>query len=361
MVLPNGDVGSMIMQMQLSDDDRWNAFATRDRNYDGAFVMGVRTTGVYCRPSCPARRPHRHNTQFFETPAEAEQAGFRPCKRCRPHAVDGAPIERSVQAARAYLDARVGQRVPLARLGKAVGLSPWHVQRAFTRLVGVSPKAYQEARQRERYKDQLRSGATVGRTAYGREATEIGMRPGSYRRGGRGVTINYAVVPSALGFLLVGMTDRGVATVMLDDKVQALEATLSYEYPEATLVRDETGVAATANAIVESIERGNGLAALPLDLRGTAFQLRVWAALREIPPGTTRTYTEIAEAIGSPKAVRAVAGACAANPAAIVVPCHRVVRADGEMGGYKWGVERKRRLLAGERTTSPSEAASRRE
>ena len=351
----------MIMQMQLSDDDRWNAFATRDRNYDGAFVMGVRTTGVYCRPSCPARRPHRHNTQFFETPAEAEQAGFRPCKRCRPHAVDGAPIERSVQAARAYLDARVGQRVPLARLGKAVGLSPWHVQRAFTRLVGVSPKAYQEARQRERYKDQLRSGATVGRAAYGREATEIGMRPGSYRRGGRGVTINYAVVPSALGFLLVGMTDRGVATVMLDDKVQALEATLAYEYPEATLVRDESGVAATAKAIVESIERGNGLAALPLDLRGTAFQLRVWAALREIPPGTTRTYTEIAEAIGSPKAVRAVAGACAANPAAIVVPCHRVVRADGEMGGYKWGVERKRRLLAGERATSPSGAASRRE
>ena len=340
----------MTMPMVKTEDDRWTAFATRDRSYDGAFVTAVRTTGVYCRPSCPARKPHRQNTQFFDTPAEAEQAGFRPCKRCRPHAVDGAPIERSVNAARAYLDARVGQRVPLARLGKAVGLSPWHVQRAFTRLVGVSPKAYQEARRREQYKDQLRNGATVGRTAYGREATEIGMRPGSYRRGGRGEIIRYAVLPSALGFLLVGMTDRGVATVMLDDKIQALEATLKYEYPEAQLVRDETGVASTARAIIDAIERGNGLSALPLDLRGTAFQMRVWAALREIPPGATRTYTEIAEAIGSPKAVRAVAGACAANPAAIVVPCHRVVRADGEMGGYKWGVERKRRLLATEQT-----------
>jgi AraC family transcriptional regulator of adaptative response/methylated-DNA-[protein]-cysteine methyltransferase len=231
-----------------------------------------------------------------------------------------------------------------------VGLSPWHVQRAFTRLVGVSPKAYQDARRREQYKDQLRNGATVGRAAYGREATEIGMRPGSYRRGGRGVTIRYAVVPTALGYLLVGMTDRGVATVMLDDQIQALETTLAYEYPEAVLVHDETGVAATAKAIVESIERGNGLSALPLDLRGTAFQLRVWAALREIPPGETRTYTDIAEAIGSPKAVRAVAGACASNPAAIVVPCHRVVRRDGDMGGYKWGVERKRKLLASEQT-----------
>lgn len=335
--------------LKTDDEARWNAFATRDRSYDGAFVMAVRTTGIYCKPSCPARRPHRENTAFFDTPAEAEQAGFRPCKRCRPHAVDGAPIERSVQAARAYLDARIGQRVPLARLGKAVGLSPWHVQRAFTRLVGVSPKAYQESRRREQYKDQLRRGATVGRAAYGREATEIGMRPGSYRRGGRGTTIRYAVVPSSLGSLLVGMTDRGVASVMLDDKPQALEATLAFEYPQATLVHDESGVAATAKAIVDSIERGNGLSALPLDLRGTAFQMRVWSALREIPPGATRTYTEIAKAIGNPKAVRAVAGACAANPAAIVVPCHRVVRADGEMGGYKWGVQRKERLLAAEK------------
>jgi AraC family transcriptional regulator of adaptative response/methylated-DNA-[protein]-cysteine methyltransferase len=165
------------------------------------------------------------------------------------------------------------------------------------------------------------------------------------------VAIRYAVVPSALGFLLVGMTDRGVATVMLDDTVQTLEATLRYEYPEATLERDESGVAATAMAIVESIERGNGLSALPLDLRGTAFQMRVWAALREIPPGATRTYTEVAEAIGSPKAVRAVAGACAANPAAIVVPCHRVVRTDGGKGGYKWGIERKSRLLDLEATS----------
>jgi AraC family transcriptional regulator, regulatory protein of adaptative response / methylated-DNA-[protein]-cysteine methyltransferase len=338
----------MIKPMQMSDEERWAAFANRDRQYDGAFVMAVRTTGVYCRPSCPARRPYRQNTQFFETPAEAEKAGFRPCRRCRPHAADGAPIERSVQAARAYLDARVGQRVPLARLGRAVGLSPWHVQRAFTRLVGVSPKAYQEAKQRERFKTELKSGATVGRVAYGREATEIGMSPGKYRRGGRGETIRYAIVPSALGFLLVGMTDRGVASVMLDDSAGRLEATLAHEFSQATLVRDDEGVAATTTAVVDAIERGGGLSALPVDLRGTAFQMRVWAALREIPPGETRTYSEVATAIGSPKAVRAVASACAANPAAIVVPCHRVVRADGGEGGYRWGVDRKRRLLANE-------------
>jgi AraC family transcriptional regulator, regulatory protein of adaptative response / methylated-DNA-[protein]-cysteine methyltransferase len=346
-----GDFASMMTPQPMTDDERWTAFAERDRSFDGAFVMGVRTTGVYCRPSCPARRPHRHNTQFFDTPAEAEREGFRPCKRCRPHAADGAPIERSVQAARAYLDARVGQRVPLARLGRAVGLSPWHVQRAFTRLVGVSPKAYQEARQRERFKDGLRRGETVSRAAAdaGRSA-EIGMSPGKYRRGGRGETIRYAVVPSALGFLLVGTTDRGVASVMLDDSAKKLEAIFRGEFPEATLVRDDAGVEATATAIVDSIERGNGLAALPVDLRGTAFQMRVWAALREIPAGATRTYAEVAQSIGQPKAVRAVAGACAANPVAIVVPCHRVVRSDGGEGGYRWGEDRKRRLLATEST-----------
>jgi AraC family transcriptional regulator, regulatory protein of adaptative response / methylated-DNA-[protein]-cysteine methyltransferase len=339
----------MTNQTLLTDDERWDAFMARDRSYDGVFVLGVRTTGVYCRPICPAKKPHRHNVQFFRTPAEAEEAGFRPCRRCRPHSSDGAPIERSIQAAREYLDARVGQRVPLARLGRAVGLSPWHVQRAFTRLVGVSPKAYQEARQRERFKSDLRKGAMVGRATYGREATEIGMSPRQYRRGGRGETIRYAIVPSALGFLLVGMTDRGVASVMLDDKLSVVEATIRHEFPEANLVRDDAGVTATAMAIVESIERGNGLSALPVDLRGTAFQMRVWAALREIPPGTTRTYSEVARAIGQPKAVRAVASACAANPVALVVPCHRVVRTDGEMGGYRWGVERKNRLLATER------------
>jgi AraC family transcriptional regulator, regulatory protein of adaptative response / methylated-DNA-[protein]-cysteine methyltransferase len=338
----------MIKPIEMTDDERWTAFANRDRQFDGAFVLAVKTTGIYCRPSCPARRPHRHNAKFYDTPAEAEEAGFRPCRRCRPHATDGAPIERSVQAARAYLDARVGQRVPLARLGRAVGLSPWHVQRAFTRLVGVSPKAYQEARKRERFKSELRSGATVGRAAYGREATEIGMSPRQYRRGGRGETIRYAIVPSALGFLLVGMTDRGVASVMLDDSAGKLESTLQNEFAEATLVRDDVGVAATATAIVDAIERGGGLGALPVDLKGTAFQMRVWAALREIPPGVTRTYTEVAAAIGRPKAVRAVASACGANPAAIVVPCHRVVRTDGGEGGYRWGVDRKRRLLATE-------------
>lgn len=349
----------MMTPLHITDDERWIAFEKRDRSFDGAFVMGVKTTGIYCRPSCPARRPFRQNTQFFDTPAEAEDAGFRPCKRCRPHSVDGAPIERSVQAARAYLDARVGQRIPLARLGRAVGLSPWHVQRAFTRLVGVSPKAYQEARQRDRFKSNLKNGETVTRAAAdaGR-ATALGMSPGKYRRGGRGETIRYAVVPSALGFLLVGMTERGVASVMLDDSAGKLETIFRGEFPEATLVRDDAGVEATATAIVESIERGNGLAALPVDLRGTAFQMRVWAALREIPSGATRTYAEVAKAIGQPKAVRAVAGACAANPVAIVVPCHRVVRSDGGEGGYRWGEDRKRRLLAAEGITSASPSAA---
>ena len=343
---------TMMTSTQITDDERWTAFAARDRSFDGEFVTAVKTTGIYCRPSCSARKPLRQNVQFFETPSEAEQSGFRPCRRCRPHSAEGAPIERSVRAARAYLDARVGQRVPLARLGRAVGLSPWHVQRAFTRLVGVSPKAYQEAQLRERFKTNLRSGETVSRAAADAgKAAELGMSPGKYRRGGRGETIRFAIVPSALGFLLVGTTDRGVASVMLDDSAEKLERTFRREYPEAVLVRDDKGVEATATAIVESIERGNGLAALPVDLRGTAFQMRVWAALCEIPPGTTRTYSEVAQAIGQPKAVRAVAGACAANPVAIVIPCHRVVRSDGHEGGYRWGVDRKRRLLATEGTS----------
>jgi AraC family transcriptional regulator, regulatory protein of adaptative response / methylated-DNA-[protein]-cysteine methyltransferase len=349
-----------------SDDEKWAALGARDRRYDGRFVYAVRTTGVYCRPSCPARRARPENVAFYGTPGDAEGAGFRPCRRCRPHVVAGTTMERSVEAARAYLDARVGERVPLARLARAVGLSPWHVQRSFTRLVGVSPKAYQDARRRERFKHGLRRGETVSRAAalaalpaHARDGLGLGMSPGAYRRGGRGETIRYAVVPSAFGSLLVGATEHGVAAVSLGDSVAALEAALRAEFPAAALVRDDAAVGAAAATVVAAIERGESVGALPLDARGTAFQMRVWSALRDIPAGVTRTYSDIAAAIGHPTAVRAVANACAANRLALVIPCHRAVRADGALGGYRWGVERKRRLLDGERAAEPRASARR--
>ncbi len=340
----------------VKDEERWAALDARDRRYDGAFVYAVRTTGVYCRPSCPSKRARPQNVAFFGTAAEAEQAGFRACRRCRPHAADGAPIERSVRAAQAYLDARVGERVPLQKLARAVGLSPWHVQRAFTRLVGVSPKAYQDARRREVFKDRLRDGATVSRAAIeaglgpsARDGAPLGMSAGTYRRGGRGESIRYTVVPTLLGALLVGTTDRGVATVLLGNGELELEAALGAEFPAADIARDDAAVGAIVRDVVDAIERGDSGATLPLDVRGTAFQMRVWHALREIPRGATRTYSEIAAAIGQPRAVRAVASAIAANRLAVLVPCHRAVRADGTPGGYRWGPERKRRLLERER------------
>ncbi len=334
----------------------WDAVLARDRGRDGHFVYAVRTTGIYCRPSCPARRPRRAHVSFFEHFDAAEGAGYRACLRCDPRSREGAPADRVVRRALRYLEGHLDERVSLARLADEVGLSPSHLQRNFTARVGVSPKAYQDTRRLQRFRERIRQGDTVSRATfeagfdssrslYERAGDGLGMTPGSYRRGGAGLRVRYAVVDSPLGRMLVGATSKGVCAVSLGDEEQALERELEGDFPEAELVRDCEGMRDWAEAVVAEISGKLSGDAVPLDLQGTVFQLRVWKALGEIPAGETRSYGEVAAALGRPTASRAVAGACAKNRAALVVPCHRVVRATGELGGYRWGTERKRKLL----------------
>lgn len=342
-----------------SDEARWAAVRGRDRGADGAFVYGVLTTGVYCRPGCASRAPRRANVRFFGTPDEAEAAGLRPCKRCAPRAdrpdqAEAAAIARAVAAIEA-----ADEPPTLRELAAAAGLSPFYFHRRFKAALGVTPAAYARARRSERLREQLAAAPTVSAAIYeagfgssGRLYAEagatLGMTPAAYRAGAPGEQIRYAVAPSALGQVLVAATGRGLCAIELGDDPVALAAGLRARFPHAALEGDSPELAAAVRAVVELVERpGRGLE-LPLDMRGTAFQRRVWAALREIPPGATASYAEVAQRIGQPGAARAVAQACAANTLAVAVPCHRVVRGDGEAGGYRWGGARKRALLARE-------------
>jgi AraC family transcriptional regulator, regulatory protein of adaptative response / methylated-DNA-[protein]-cysteine methyltransferase len=330
----------------------------RDRRFDGHFVYGVRTTRVYCRPSCPSRRPAAQNVLFFDGPAAAERAGFRACKRCGPRAngrVNDAAA--AVHRAASYVDEHADRRITLAELARVTGVSAFHLQRVFRRELGVSPREYQQARRMERLRGQLRRGETVSRATYDagfgsasrvyeHAGAALGMTPAVYRRGGAGVDIRFVVVPSPLGQLLVAATPRGICAVKLGDSAVQLERRLRAEFPNARVARDEDGTLAALTAKVLAHLRGDGPATdLPLDVRGTAFQQGVWQALLKIPYGQTRSYAEVAASIGRPSATRAVARACATNPVAVVVPCHRVVRTDGGLGGYAAGVERKAQLL----------------
>jgi AraC family transcriptional regulator of adaptative response/methylated-DNA-[protein]-cysteine methyltransferase len=336
-------------------DDRWQAILDRDRRRDGTFVFAVRTTGVYCRPSCAARRPRPENVRFFENGEEARRAGFRACRRCHPdHAADPRPawvrrvcrtIERSVAD---------GERPTLERLSRVAGVGPHHLQRTFKALVGVSPRQYAETLRRDRFRRELRGGSPVADAAYeagygssarAYETAGLGMTPATYRRGGEGASLRYAVADSTLGRLLVAATERGVSMVALGDDDRALLRDLQAEFPAAELRRDDAGLLPWLTAVLARIEDPASRVDLPLDLRATAFQRRVWEALRAIPTGETRSYAAVARALGRPRAARAVARACATNPAAIVIPCHRVVGSDGRAGGYRWGRERKRVLL----------------
>ncbi|HTN53523.1 MAG TPA: bifunctional DNA-binding transcriptional regulator/O6-methylguanine-DNA methyltransferase Ada [Anaeromyxobacter sp.] len=339
-----------------SDQAAWRAVLRRDRSADGAFVYAVRTTGIYCRPSCPSRRPRRENVTFFPSPAEAERGGFRPCARCGP--ASRLAAERAVARAAAFLEERPEERVTLPALAAEVGLSPSHLQRTFRRVLGVSPRAFQDARRLARFKGLVRRGEPVGSAGYGAgygssrglyesARAGLGMTPAAYRKGGEREAIRFGIVGTGLGRLLVAATGRGVCSVALGDSDAALEHELRGEFPRAGLERDDPGVARWTRAVVGRLEGAPG-EELPLDLRGTAFQLRVWSALRQIPFGETRSYAAVARAVAAPRAARAVARACAANRVALLVPCHRVVRGGGELGGYRWGVERKRRLLEAE-------------
>lgn len=347
-----------------SDERRWRDVVARSRTADGAFVYAVTSTGIYCRPSCPSRRPRRDRVRFYPTPDAAAAAGFRACKRCAPDGVrPTSNATRAVAAVAAYLRAHADEAVSLKALASRAGLSPAHLQRTFTARLGVSPREYQAALRAERFRGALRRGDDVTTATYEagygspsrvaeRRPTGRGLTPGAYRRGAPGAEVTYAVVPSVLGRLLVAATADGVCAVKLGADDARLVSELEREFPGAH-VRPGRGTDGWARAIAAAVRATPAVSPdVPIDVQGTAFQWKVWKALQAIPAGETRTYTEVAAAIGQPRAVRAVASACAANPVALVVPCHRVVPAGGGTGGYRWGGERKADLLGRERATA---------
>ena len=338
-------------------DTQWQSVMDRDARQDGRFVFAVRTTGVYCRPSCPSRRPRRESVEFFADPKQAERAGYRPCLRCKPTQLS--TQVRAVAKARQLLD-NAERILTLAELSAAAGVSPFYLQRIFKRATGLSPREYQAARRMSDVKQGLRKGADVTTALYDagfgsssrlyeKSTQELGMTPGTYRRGGKQEHISYAVARSLLGHVLVAATGRGLCAVRFGENAGELERGLRQEFHAATIVRDDEGLQPYVRPVLEAIRGEQVSADLPLDVRATVFQKKVWDALRRIPHGETRSYSDVAREIGEAGSVRAVARACATNPVAIVVPCHRVVRSDGELAGYRWGVERKAKLLEQER------------
>jgi AraC family transcriptional regulator of adaptative response/methylated-DNA-[protein]-cysteine methyltransferase len=345
-----------------SADDRWTAVMRRDRRADGIFYYSVRTTGVYCRPSCGARRARRENVRFHATRQEAQAAGFRPCKRCRPDD-GGVAGQHAAAVARACRLIETAEEMPsLDALAATARLSRFHFHRVFKATTGVTPKAYAAARRARRVRDELARSKTVTDAIYeagfnssGRfYATSrdvLGMTPTDFRTGGAGASIRFAVGQCSLGSILVAATARGVCAILLGDDPDRLIRDLQDRFPKAEMVGGDKKFERVVAQVVGFIERPALGLGLPLDVRGTAFQLRVWQALREIPVGATTSYRELAERLGTPKAVRAVAHACASNTIAVAIPCHRVVRTDGALAGYRWGIERKRALLARERAS----------
>jgi len=348
----------------------WESVLHRDASADDRLLYGVTTTGIYCRPSCPSRKPKRDNVAFFSSAEAAERAGFRACQRCRPNRAKSA--NPAIQRARDYIDLHVTdlseKRITLELLGEKSGMSPYHLQRSFKELIGLTPAQYIRARKSERLKDELKRGETVSRATYGAgyssssrvyEAADarLGMTPAAYRDGGIGMHIDYVIAKTSLGSLLVAATNRGVCAVTLGDDANSLESALAKEYPEAVRERmtaPSSALGAWVAEIVATLDGERARPDVPLDLQASAFQWKVWQELQKIPFGETRSYSEVASAIGSPKAARAVAGACARNRVAVVIPCHRVVRRDGELGGYRWGIDRKRRLVEKERSARES-------
>lgn len=340
----------------VTESSRWQAVVDRDAQADGAFVYAVTTTGIYCRPGCSSRMPKRDNVRFFATWQAAEAGGFRPCKRCTPQ-LAGAPDTATGAVTRACAIIESAEKTPtLQQLADAVGLSPSYFHRLFKKAVGVTPKQYAVQKRLERVRANIRQDDTITDAIYnaGYESSSrfyetatpaLGMKPSTYRNGGADVVIRYAVARSYLGWVLVAATAKGICRIDFDDVPDALRARLRTDFPQAQLVDDDadfSDVVAQVLTFLGQPERG---LALPLDIQGTAFQRRVWLALQDIPVGATVSYGDIAARTGNPKAARAVAQACAANNIAIAIPCHRVVRKDGDLGGYRWGIDRKRAVL----------------
>lgn len=340
-------------------DPRWRALASRDFTGIEPFLLGVITTGIYCRSGCPSRTPLRRNVRFFATRMEAERAGFRACRRCRPElAATPNRGKEAVTKARSLLD-HATEPIALTALAAMVELSPSHLQRIFSQEVGMSPKAYADTLRLQRVQDQLSTGQPVTRAIYeagfgsssrfyDTDAKTLGMPPATYRGGGGGVLIHYAVVPSTYGQMLLASTESGLCAIAFGESAPDLVEQLQTRFPKATLTSDDPAFTEWFGHIAAAFQQPGNLPDLPLDIQGTSFQRRVWKALRDIPPGTTISYGELAARIGQPGSARAVAGACAANTLAIVIPCHRVVRENGDLGGYRWGVDRKQALLDAE-------------
>jgi AraC family transcriptional regulator, regulatory protein of adaptative response / methylated-DNA-[protein]-cysteine methyltransferase len=348
----------------------WDAVAARDRSMDGVFYYAVLSTGIYCRPSCPSKRPRRENVIFFRARAAAEHAGFRPCKRCKPdQAASSDSNGQLVEKVCRYIDTHPDEAVTLEALGRALGISPFHLQRTFKARTGITPRAYADSRRLGSLKAGLREGHSVTRSLYDagygsssrlyeRASSQLGMTPSRYRKQGAGETIHYTIATTPIGRMLLAATDRGVCSIEFGDSDAKLERELGIEYPKAEIIRSDRKLGEQVKAL-RAMMRGETKTQRPidiaLDIQATAFQRRVWQELQAIPRGATKSYSKVAADIGNPKAARAVARACATNPVAIAIPCHRVVREDGAMGGYRWGIDRKKKLLALEGVASAAD------
>jgi AraC family transcriptional regulator of adaptative response/methylated-DNA-[protein]-cysteine methyltransferase len=334
----------------------WEAVLARDASYDGEFFFAVSSTGVYCRPSCAAKRPRRENVTFFRHPEEAEKAGYRACLRCRPKASGRDPQTETVRQICRYIEQHLDEPMTLEHLGEEFGQSPFHLQRTFKKALGITPKAYADSCRMGLLKRKLQAGRSVTHALYDagyssssrlyeRTASQLGMTPDKYRRGAVAATIHYTCTESPLGRMLVAATEKGICAIQFGDTDDELVEGLKREFPFAVRKRDDESMRSWTNAVLNQIAGHKPNRSLPLDIQATAFQKRVWTHLQSLPFGSTQSYGQVAKAIGQPSAARAVARACATNRIAIAIPCHRVVREDGEMAGYRWGVERKRTLL----------------
>ena len=343
-------------------DQLWTHVLARDFNADGQFVYAVKSTGIFCRPSCPSRRPRRELVEFFDSAAQASDAGYRPCRRCVPTARN--PQRDKVEAACRYID-NLDARVSLPAVARHVGLSPFHFQRVFKKILGISPRQYQQARRAGKFKSALKNETRItdaiyeagygsSSRAYESIPAQLGMTPSTFRSNGRGAIIRYLIFNTHLGKILVAATARGLCSVRFGENDAALVGGLRREFGAAVIERDDRNLQPLADEIEQLLRGALDPSRIPLDIRGTAFQQLVWNSLRRIPRGETRSYSEIAQAIGKPRAVRAVAGACARNPVALVIPCHRVVEKSGKLAGYRWGPKRKAALLREEKSSRPA-------
>ena len=342
---------------KLTDHSRWQAVVGRDRASDGKFVFAVSSTGIYCRPSCPSKRPRRENVSFYPDARLAEEAGFRECLRCRPKAALGDRRQQTIKSVCRYIEQHLDQPITLACLSREFAQSPFHLQRTFKSILGITPKDYANACRMRGFRRNLKAGQSVTRAMheagyssasrlYSRTAAEMGMEPAKYRRGAVAANLGYTCADSPLGRMLIATTPKGIASIQFADSDEELEAGLKQEFPFAVRRRDDQDLARLVERVLERMRGVRISSSLPLDIQATAFQRRVWSYLQSIDFGETRSYSEVARAIHRPSAVRAVARACATNPVAIAIPCHRVLRSNGDLGGYRWGNARKKALLA---------------